>query len=110
MGLKPDHIANQKQAAEDALAARQAHLRAKGLDDRALARDPLIKKTKAAIRQAIGRQGRVTALDKQSAERVQAKADKAAGKTEAKPKKDKGAQEGGEKKKKKKKEKKEKDA
>jgi len=91
MGLKPNHIENQKQAAENALAARQAQLRAKGLDDRALDRDPLIRKTKAAIRQAIHRQERVTALDKQNVERSQAKADKAAGKSagksEDKPKK-----------------------
>jgi len=102
MGLKPNHIENQKQTAENALAARQAQLRAKGLDDRALDRDPLIRKTKAAIRQAINRQERVTALDKQNAEGAQTKADKAAGKSEDKPKKKEG---GG-----KKKSKKEKDA
>lgn len=74
MGLKPDHIESQKRAAERRLAARTAQLEARGCDERALRRDPLIRKARADIRQATRRQERVAELETQSAALARAKA------------------------------------
>ena len=74
MGLKPDFIENQKREAERRLAARKAQLESKGIDERALRRDPMIRRARAEIRQASRRLARIGALDKQNADLAAAKA------------------------------------
>lgn len=80
------HVEKHKQAAEAALAARMAHLREDNFDDRAIERNIKVRTLKAAVRQAVVRLGRITAIETENVDRVQAKADRSAAKKKAKAK------------------------
>ena len=74
MNLKAKiHVENQKQTAVEKLAARQAILNEKGLDDVAVQRDAMFRKIKADIRKANVRLSAIAAQEKLNAERAKAK-------------------------------------
>ncbi len=79
MNLKAKiYVENQKKTALEKLAARQAILNEKGLDDAAIQRDAVYKKITADIRKARYRLTAIAAQEAQNAERAKAKADKKA--------------------------------
>ena len=80
------HLENQKQTAVTALAARVARLREDNFDDRAIERNATVRQLRAAIRQAMARLARITAIETENVARVQAKADRSAAKKKAREK------------------------
>ena len=80
------HLENHKQTAVTALAARVARLREDNFDDRAIERNATVRQLRAAIRQAMARLARITAIETENVARVQAKADRSAAKKKAREK------------------------
>lgn len=79
MNLKAKtHVENQKKSAVEKLAARQAILKEKGLDDVAVQRDAMYRKIKADIRKANVRLSAIAAQEKLNLERAKSKAEKKA--------------------------------
>ena len=70
------HLKNQKNAAEDRLAARLDIRKEKGLEGAAIQRDPVIRKIRADIRKANYRLASIAAQEKLNAEKAQIKAEK----------------------------------
>ncbi len=70
------HLENQKNAAEDRLAARLDFLKEKVLEGTAIQRDPVIRKIRADIRKANYRLASIAAQEKLNAEKSQIKAEK----------------------------------
>ena len=70
------HLENQKNAAEDRLAARLDFLKEKGLEGAVIQREPVIRKIRADIRKANYRLASIAAQEKLNAEKSQIKAEK----------------------------------
>jgi hypothetical protein len=118
------YVERQKKVVEEKLLARVKKLKEKDLSSQAMMKDPVYRRIKAEIRQAIARLAAIAAQEKLNRDRIQAKADKlaaekaakempkegakeeAAGKKEKKGKKEKPGKTEGKKEKKEKKEKK----
>jgi len=81
MNLKAKiYLENRNKVVDARISARLAFLKEKGLDDVAIQRDTLIRKMKAEIRKANYRLASISAQEKLNAEKIQAKAEKAAAK------------------------------
>jgi hypothetical protein len=87
MNLKwKPYLEDRKKSAEGKLAARLSFLKAKGLDESSIQREPLHRKLKAEIREANHRLAIIAAQEKLNADKVRAKAEKlAAAKAEPEP-------------------------
>jgi hypothetical protein len=87
MNLKAKiHVESQKKKAQDRLAARQAGLKEKGLDDVAVQRDATFRKIKADIRKANARLSAIAAQENLNAENVKSKVERQAAKKAAQEK------------------------
>jgi len=82
MGInRKQHLEKQKQLAGAKLAARLEELKDKGLADKVVQREAVVRKLKAAVHKANYRLAAVAANEKQTADKLQAKQEKAAAKT-----------------------------
>jgi hypothetical protein len=88
------YVENQKKAAQANLQVRRTQLQEKGIRGEAMERDPVLKKIRAAIRQADYRLSSIAAQEQLNQERARAKAEKLAAEQAARAQASAEAQEG----------------